>query len=115
MDRKRLLKNPLLLVAVVVLLYFAFTTIFNGDRAYTQVPISQAMTQVTINHVKEATLEDKEQQLKLTLTDKIEVDGQQVDHVIAPYPANASDQIYTALLNAKVADQPIKFETTVTQ
>jgi cell division protease FtsH len=115
MDRKRLLKNPLLLFAVVVLLYLVFTNIFDGNRAFTQVPTSQAVSQVTSNNVKEATLEDKEQQLKLTLTNKITVDGQQVDQIITQYPANASNQIYTALLNAKVGDQPIKFSTTVTQ
>ena len=63
MDRKRLLRNPLLWIVAVLLLYFAFSTIFNSDRGYTQVPTSQAIAQISAGNVKEANLEDKEQQL----------------------------------------------------
>ena len=118
MDRKRLLKNPLLWIAVALLLYLAFSSLFDSNRGFTQIPISQATQQVTSGNVKEATLEDKEQQLKLQLNNKITVDGQQVDQVISPYPANATAQIYTSLINAKNAaanNEPTKFSTTVSQ
>jgi cell division protease FtsH len=115
MDRKRLLRNPLLWIVAVLLLYFAFTTIFDGDRGYTQVPTSQAIQQVTSGNVKEANLEDKEQQLKLQLVNKVDVDGQQTNQILTQYPADAAGQIYTSLLNAKSGGQPVKFSTTVTQ
>ncbi|WP_020669739.1 ATP-dependent zinc metalloprotease FtsH [Amycolatopsis nigrescens] len=115
MDRKRLLKNPLLWLAAVLLLYFAFSTIFDSDRGFTQAPTSQAIQQVTSGNVKEANFEDKEQQLKLQLTNKIDVDGQQVDQILTQFPANASDEIYNALLNAKNGNTSLKFTTTVTQ
>jgi cell division protease FtsH len=111
MDRKRLIRNPLLWMVAALLLYFVLSTIFSSDRGYTQVPTSQAIAQVNAGNVKEANLEDKEQQLKLSLTNKISVDGQQVDQIITPFPANASGDIYNQL----VSKPNIKFTTTVTQ
>jgi cell division protease FtsH len=110
MDRKRLLKNPLLWIVAVLLLYFAFSSLFDSNRGYTQVPTSQAIAQINAGNVKEADLQDKEQQLKLSLTNKIDVDGQQVDQVITPYPADATSSIYSQLITKNV-----KFSTTVTQ
>jgi cell division protease FtsH len=110
MDRKRLIRNPLLWMVAALLLYFVLSTIFSSDRGYTQVPTSQAIAQVNAGNVKEANLEDKEQQLKLSLTNKISVDGQQVDQIITPFPANASGEIYNQLVTKNV-----KFSTTVTQ
>ncbi|GAB2743452.1 ATP-dependent zinc metalloprotease FtsH [Amycolatopsis magusensis] len=115
MDRKRLLKNPLLWILALVLLYFVFSTIFDSDRAYTQTPTSQAMAQVTGGNVKEANLEDKEQQLKLTLANPIEVDGKQVTQIRTQYPAEAGDELYNGLIQAKNNGQPIKYATTVSQ
>jgi cell division protease FtsH len=111
MDRKRLLRNPLLWIVAVLLLYFAFSTIFDSDRGYAQVPTSQAIAQVSANNVKEANLEDKEQQLKLSLNNKIDVNGQQVDQIITAYPSDATQDIYNRLIN----DKDAKFTTTVTQ
>ncbi|RZQ61639.1 ATP-dependent zinc metalloprotease FtsH [Amycolatopsis suaedae] len=115
MDRKRLLKNPLLWIVAVVLLFFGFQMIFDSDRAYTLTPTSQAIAQISAGNVKEANLEDKEQQLKLTLNNKIEVDGKQVDQIRTQWPAGAGERIYDSLLNAKTNGQPVKFTTTVSQ
>ncbi|GHF03158.1 ATP-dependent zinc metalloprotease FtsH [Amycolatopsis deserti] len=111
MDRKRLLRNPLLWIVAVVLIFLAVNTLFDSDRGYTQVPTSQAIAQIKGNNVKEANLEDKEQQLKLSLTNKIDVDGQQVDQVITSFPSDGARPIYDLLI-----DKPnVKFTTTVTQ
>ncbi|WP_199431555.1 ATP-dependent zinc metalloprotease FtsH [Qaidamihabitans albus] len=115
MDRKRLLKNPLLWIVAVLLLYFAFSMIFDSDRGYTHVPTSQAVEQINSQNITEANLEDKEQQLKLHLANPIEVDGEQVTQVITKFPAGASDQLYNALITAEVDGQAVKFDTTVTQ
>ncbi|MFF5990885.1 ATP-dependent zinc metalloprotease FtsH [Prauserella flavalba] len=115
MDRKRLLKNPLLWIVAVLLLYFAFSMIFDGDRGYTHVPTSQAVQQIESGNVTEANLEDKEQQLKLHLANAIEVDGQQVNQVITKFPAGASGQLYNALIDARNGDSGVRFDTTVTQ
>ena len=65
MNRKSVLRNPLLWIVAGLLALFAYNTIFDSDRGYTQAPISVANSQITTNNVKEASLEDKEQQIKL--------------------------------------------------
>src|SRR5690606_34826457 len=104
MDRKRLLKNPLLWIVAVLLLYFAFSMIFDGDRGYTPVPTSQAVQQIESGNVTEANLEDKEQQLKLTLSEGINVDGENAKQIITKFPAGASGQLYNVLLDARTGD-----------
>src|ERR671930_480397 len=82
MDRKRLLRNPLLWILVVLLLYFLISMLFDDTRGYTEVPTSKAVSQVTAGNVSKADIEDKEQRLKLTLRDPIEQDGQKVTQII---------------------------------
>ncbi|EHR63504.1 ATP-dependent zinc metalloprotease FtsH [Saccharomonospora cyanea] len=115
MDRKRLLRNPLLWVLVILLLYLGLSTLWNSDDGYKEVPTSQAVEQIRSGNVDEATLEDREQQLKLTLTEPIRVDGQEVEQVRTSFPAGASDQLYNTLLNAGTDERDVKFNTTVTQ
>ncbi|MEC3981445.1 ATP-dependent zinc metalloprotease FtsH [Amycolatopsis sp. H20-H5] len=115
MNRKSVLRNPLLWIVAGLLALFAYNTIFDSDRGYTQVPISVANQQITANHIKEASQEDKEQQIKLLLTQKIDVDGQQTDQIIAQYPANSADTIYDRLIALKNGDTPVKFTTKVSQ
>uniref|UniRef100_UPI00117ADE43 ATP-dependent metallopeptidase FtsH/Yme1/Tma family protein n=1 Tax=Lentzea kentuckyensis TaxID=360086 RepID=UPI00117ADE43 len=95
MDRKRLLRNPLLWIAAVLLLYFVFTVLFDDSRGYHQVKTSQALQQVRDGKVKEATLEDKEQRLRLTLTDGTTFEGS--NRLITQYPASATDEIFNVL------------------
>jgi cell division protease FtsH len=108
MDRKRLLRNPLLWILAVFLLYLAFSTIFDDTRGFVQVSTTQAITQIKNGNVDKATLEDKEQQLKLTLKDPSKADGQK--QVFTSYPAEASDDMFTLLQGSNV-----NFETKVTQ
>ncbi|MBB3050187.1 cell division protease FtsH [Prauserella isguenensis] len=119
MDRKRLLKNPLLWIVAVLLLYFAFSMLFDSDRGYTAVPTSQAVQQIESGNVTEANLEDKEQQLKLHLSEGINVDGENAKQIITKFPGGASGQLYNVLLDARTGSgdngQSIKFDTTVTQ
>ncbi|WIX81321.1 ATP-dependent zinc metalloprotease FtsH [Amycolatopsis carbonis] len=116
MNRKSVLRNPLLWIVAGLLALFAYNTIFDSDRGYTQAPISVANQQIEAGHVKEASIEDKEQQVKLSLTQKIDVNGTQTDQIVAQYPANAAVNIYNDLSSAKVnGQQPVKFDTKVTQ
>ncbi|MEU6643267.1 ATP-dependent zinc metalloprotease FtsH [Saccharomonospora sp. NPDC046836] len=115
MDRKRLLRNPLLWILAAVLIFLGFNTLFDSNRGYTPVPTSQAVQLINSGNVTEANLEDKEQQLKLHLAEPINVDGQQVTQVMTKYPAGASGQLYTELLGARHGDSAVRFDTTVTQ
>ena len=97
MDRKRLLRNPLVWILVVLLLYFLISMLFDDTRGYTEVPTSKAVSQITGDNVKKAELEDKEQRLKLTLRNPIEQDGQKVTQIITQFPAAATGDIYRQL------------------
>ncbi len=113
MDRKRLLRNPLVWILVVLLLYFLISMLFDDTRGYTEVPTSVATDQVTSGNVKNAEIEDREQRLKLTLREGIERDGQNVTQIITQYPDAAEGDIYRAL-DASSAGNP-EVNTAVTQ
>ncbi|WP_156755070.1 ATP-dependent zinc metalloprotease FtsH [Actinokineospora pegani] len=111
MDRKRLLRNPLLWILAAVLIYLVFSQLFDDTRGYTNVSTSKAVAQITAGNVKEAELGDKEQQLKLTLNNAIEQDGQQVTQILTQFPARATPSIYDQLIDSGQTD----FKTEVTQ
>jgi cell division protease FtsH len=113
MDRKRLLRNPLVWILVVLLLYFLISMLFDDTRGYTEVPTSKAVSQVTDGNVVKAELEDKEQRLKLTLRDPIEQDGQKVTQILTQFPSAATGDIYRQL-ESQVKNKT-EFNTTVTQ
>jgi cell division protease FtsH len=110
MDRKKILRNPLLWVVAGLLLYYAFGFLLDDTRGYSQVTTSQALTQLSEHNVKQATLEDKEQRLRLTL--KNPVAGIQGTKVLTQYPAQSTDQITQVLRDAQVSDG---WDTKVTQ
>ncbi|MDQ4103013.1 MAG: ATP-dependent zinc metalloprotease FtsH [Actinomycetota bacterium] len=110
MDRKKILRNPLLWVLAGLLLYFAFGFLLDDTRGYSQVTTSQALQQLSTNNVKQATLEDKEQRLRLTLQRPVE--GIQGTKVLTQYPAQSTSQITQALRDAQL---PSGWDTKVTQ
>jgi cell division protease FtsH len=110
MDRKRLLRSPLLWIAAALLLYFSFSYLLDDTRGYHQIPTSKALEQLSSGTVKEAVLEDKEQRLKLILNDGQQVDGS--NRLFAEFPAQSADEVVDALRQSKIGD---KWDTTVTQ
>jgi len=109
MDRKRLLRNPLLWIVAALLLYLTFSTLLDDTRGYSEITTSQALEQLSSGNVTEATLEDKEQRLRLTLAQPI--DGVEGTQVLATYPLEATDEI-TAVLREQI---PRGWDTEVTQ
>src|SRR6476620_8936239 len=100
MDRKRLLRSPLVWVAVVFLLYLGYSYFSDETRGYQPVNTSVALTQLSSGNVSSAIIDDKEQRLRLTLTNP--VDG--ATKVYTQFPAGATDQIFDAVSGAKIAD-----------
>src|SRR6476661_8401122 len=96
MDRKRLLRNPLIWILAAVLVFFAFSVLFDDTRGYTQEDTSVAIAQIENGNVKNALIEDREQRLRLTLTNEVEGSTQ----IITQYPADTSVTIVNALENA---------------
>jgi cell division protease FtsH len=109
MDRKRLLRNPLLWILTAFLLIYAFSVLFDETRAYHEVSTSQALEQISEHHVKEATIEDKEQQVRLTLNNGVTFQGS--NQLMASYPAGASNMLVSAIQSAHVPS----WDTKVTQ
>ena len=51
MDRKKLLRNPLLWVVAGLLLYYAFSFLLDDTRGYTKITTSQALEQLASRNV----------------------------------------------------------------
>jgi cell division protease FtsH len=101
MDRKRLLRNPLIWILAAILVYFTFSVLFDDTRDYTQVPTSVALAQVADENVNEATIEDKEQRLRLTL--KAPADGTQgATQIITQYPLQAGNDVFSTIREAGI-------------
>ena len=83
MDRKRLLRNPLIWILAAVLVYLDVQLLFDDTRGYTQVRRRSRSPRSTSGNVKDALIEDKEQRLRLTLDQP--VDGS--TKIITQYPA----------------------------
>src|SRR5215207_8932877 len=108
MDRKRLLRNPLIWILAAILVYFTFSVLFDDTRGFKQEPTSVALTQIESGNVREALIEDKEQRLRLTLNQPVDGSTQ----IITQYPIDTSLQIAEKLENAP--NDPA-FDTTVRQ
>ena len=109
MNRKTVFRN-VLLVAVVLLVIYAFSYFSNDTRDFKTVDTSVAISQLDAKNVESAQIDDREQQVRLWLKNGNDAtDGK--TQILAKYPASASEQIFDKVEGAG-AD---KFNTTVTQ
>ena len=90
MDRKRLLRNPLIWILAAILVYFTFSVLFDDTRGFKQEPTSVALAQIEGGNVREALIDDKEQRLRLTLTQP--VDG--TTQIITQYPVDPAADLH---------------------
>ena len=67
--------------------------LFDDTRGYTQVDTSVAIAQIQNGNVKNALIEDREQRLRLTLTNEVEGSTQ----IITQYPADTSSTVFNPL------------------
>ncbi len=103
MNRKNVIRT-VAAIAVVVLLGWSFFYFSDDTRAYKPVDTSVAMTQINTGNVKSAQIDDREQQLRLTLN-KGNNDTENSDKVITKYPNGYAVDLFNALTakNAKVS------------
>jgi cell division protease FtsH len=103
MNRKNVIRT-VTAIAVVVLLGWSFFYFSDDTRGYKPVDTSVAMSQITGDNVKSAQIDDREQQLRLTLK-KANNDTDNSDKVITKYPNGYAVDLFNALnaKNAKVA------------
>ena len=114
MDRKSstVFRN-VAIAGVIILMIVGFSFFANNERGYAEVDTSVALAQVDAGNVKEALIEDREQQLRLELTEPVSpAEGEDAtDKIIAKYPERAADQIFDRV----AAAEPEKYDTEVTQ
>src|SRR6201997_1799881 len=103
MNRKNLIRTATA-IAVVVLLGWSFFYFNDDTRGYKPVDTSVAMAQINSGNVKSAQIDDREQQLRLTLN-KGNGDTDNSDKVITKYPSGYAVDLFNALTakNAKVS------------
>lgn len=112
MNKKRVFRI-VTVVGLVLLLFFAFSTLTDDTRNYREVDTSVAMAQLADGNAMEAQIDDREQLLRLTLRDGIEVDGtEDVNEVMAQYPARGTDEVFAAVTGNEHLDS---YNTRVTQ
>ncbi|MCV6973170.1 ATP-dependent zinc metalloprotease FtsH [Mycobacterium bourgelatii] len=100
MNRKNVLRT-VTIVAVVVLLGWSFFYFSDDTRGYKPVDTSVAMAQINSDNVKSAQIDDREQQLRLTLK-KGNDETENSDKIITKFPAGYGVDLFNAL-NAKNA------------
>jgi cell division protease FtsH len=113
MNRKNLPRN--LSIALVVLLVIAGFAYFSGSdtRGYTSVDTSTSLSQLSGGKAKSAQIDDREQQLRLTLangTSGVQGVPDGTTLLITKYPADAAATIFT---DVQAANLPGGFTTTV--
>ncbi len=103
MNRKNVIRT-ITAIAVVVLLGWSFFYFSDDTRGYKPVDTSVAMAQINGDNVKSAQIDDREQQLRLTLK-KGNGDTDNSDKVITKYPSGYAVDLFNALSakNAKVS------------
>ncbi|SOJ57709.1 ATP-dependent zinc metalloprotease FtsH [Mycobacterium simulans] len=103
MNRKNLIRT-ITAIAVVVLLGWSFFYFSDDTRGYKPVDTSVAMAQINSDNVKSAQIDDREQQLRLTLK-KGNNETDNSDKVITKYPTGYAVDLFNALnaKNAKVS------------
>ena len=101
------------IVGIFLLILFAVTTLTDDTRSFREVDTSVAIAQLDAGNVAEAQIDDREQRLRLTLKDGIEVEEtEDVKEVMSQYPARAADRIFEKVSGAEGVD---KYTTEVTQ
>ena len=91
MDKKRLLRSPLVWIAVVLVIYLMYSYFADETRGYLPQSTSVALAQLKDGNVTQATIDDKEQRLRLDLTNP--VDGS--TKIYTSYPRNPATRSST--------------------
>ena len=109
MNRKTLFRN-LAIVAGILLVIFAFSYFGDDTRGWKSVDTSVAVAQLDDQNVQTAQIDDREQQVRLTLKSGNDATGNETQ-IISQYPDAASQQIFDKV----AASGAESYDTEVTQ
>ncbi|MGW0039578.1 ATP-dependent zinc metalloprotease FtsH [Gordonia sp. NPDC003376] len=94
MNRKTVFRN-LAIVAVIVLAFWGWSVWRDGDRDYTAVDTSVALTQLNVKNTKSIQIDDREQQLRIETNTPVKVgDNKEATKISTRYPSAASEEIF---------------------
>ncbi|TSD95601.1 ATP-dependent metallopeptidase FtsH/Yme1/Tma family protein [Skermania sp. ID1734] len=93
MNRKTVFRN-LAIVAAILLIIYAFSYFGNDTRGWKKVDTSVAISQLDAKNVAKAQIDDKEQQLRLTLKKGNDATDNKTE-IITKYPNSAAGEIFT--------------------
>ncbi|BAC19352.1 putative cell division protein FtsH [Corynebacterium efficiens YS-314] len=100
------------IAAVVLITLFLFSLFTSDTRNFQEVDTSVAMEQLEANNVSEAQIDDREQRLRLTLREPIEVEEREgVEEIITQFPARTAPLIFDKV----EASDAESYTTNVTQ
>ncbi|CAM2885935.1 ATP-dependent zinc metalloprotease FtsH [Skermania piniformis] len=109
MNRKTVFRN-LAIIAGILLVIYAFSYFGNDTRDWKSVDTSVAVAQLQSKNVDKVRIDDREQQLRLTLKSGNESTGN-ATQIIATYPNAAADSIFQTVQNSGATE----YDTKVTQ
>jgi cell division protease FtsH len=109
MNRKTVFRN-LAIVAGILLIIYAFSYFGNDTRGYTTVDTSVAIAQLDAKNVTDAQIDDREQQIRLTLKQGNDA-TENATQILAKYPMAASEQIFTEVQDAGLENYNTKVST----
>ncbi|MGW4477531.1 ATP-dependent zinc metalloprotease FtsH [Rhodococcus triatomae] len=109
MNRKTVFRN-LAIVAGILLIIYAFSYFGNDTRGYTSVDTSVAIAQLDAKNVTDAQIDDREQQIRLTLKQGNDA-TENATQILAKYPSAASEQIFTEVQEAGLEKYNTKVST----
>jgi len=101
MERTRLFRRPGIWIILVIAGAFAVSFLFTGGDGYKKVDTSVALAELQAGGIKKAVIADKEQTLRLDLAGKKVFAGTATDKIEAQYPAEAADDIWNTVKQAK--------------
>src|SRR4051794_23658009 len=106
MNLRRTIRGPITWLIVAVILVLALLTITSSTGGYKSVSLSTIESAIRDGKVATATLQDKEQQIQVTLKSGDEI--QKSSKLQSSYTIHYDDALYQELADAGVAERKVK-------
>ena len=103
MERTRFFRRPVVWISLVIIGAIALSSIFTSGPSYQRVDTSVALERLNQPGIKKVLIKDKEQTLQIDLVSDERFAGKETKLIETQYPYEASNQILSAVQQAKAA------------
>jgi cell division protease FtsH len=103
MERTRFFRRPVVWIILVIIGAIALSSFFTSGPSYQRVDTSVALERLNQPGIEKALIKDKEQTLQIDLATPERFSGKSTDKIETQYPYEASNQILSAVQQAKAA------------